>query len=376
MFFRDVDLPTFADATGGEMIWVGPPAQRAAKSFTNIGRQPTPGKPFSYVIPEMAVAKVRNVVLKSVNSTPYSPQNQVFVTRRLAYRDINPTFHTQAWETQVAGGVEAELGEPVMHITEPAFRLSVGNSNFGHFIWEAVAKCLMLSRIPGHESLKILYPDVVPDRYLAWIEAAGIKRQRLIPIPTEAAVQVDTLFIGTAPFAHDENKNIVLHEESLHDLRRRVWENTAPAPRRERLFFSRSDAAQKRCVNEAEVFALLEPHGFRFLTGANTSQQDLIGYVRNADIIVAPLGAATAAAAIAPADCIVVELTPSPAILGKYNATFGALLLGQPFMRMVGQRVSLPDNTDPAEIYWDYTIDPAHIRDLIKYFPAPSPQAT
>lgn len=212
MFLRDVDLPTFANATGGEMIWVGPPAQRAAKSFIGLGRQPIPGNLYGYVIPYMAVAKVRNVVLKSVNSTPYSPQNQIFVTRRLAYRDINPMFYTQAWETQTAGGVEAELGEPVMHITEPAFRLSVGNGNFGYFIWEAVAKCLMLSRAPGPERLKILYPNVVPDRYLAWLEAAGVKRERLIPIPTEAAVQVDTLFVGTAPFSHDENGNIVLQD--------------------------------------------------------------------------------------------------------------------------------------------------------------------
>lgn len=369
MFFREVDLPTFAHMTGGEMVWVGPPSQPATKSFIALTRQPYLGDPLKYVIPEMAVAKVHNVLLKSVNATPYSLQHQIFVTRRLAYRDLDPMFHTQAWETKTEGGVEADLGEPVMHIREPAFRMSMGNGNFGHFIWEAMAKCLMLSRIPGHENLKILYPDAVPDRYLTWLEAAGIDRERMIPLPAHAAVQVDTLFIGTSPFAHNENNALVLHEESLRHMRQLVYDRIPATPQRERLFFSRSDAAQKRCVNEPEVFALLEPQGFRFLSGANTSQQDLIGYIRNAEVIVAPLGAATAAAALAPADCIVVELTPSIEIFGKYNATLGSLILGQPFMRILGPRVVLPDNVEPSRIFWDYMIDADLIRQLITYFP-------
>lgn len=370
MFFREVDLETFTAATGGEMVWRGPPAQPTAKSFVGLDRQPYPGDPFKYVVPHMAVAKARSVVLKSVNATPYSPQHGIFVTRSLAYRDRDPIFHTQAWETKVEGGVHAELGDPVMRINEPAFRLSVGNGNFGHFIWEALAKCLMLSKIPGHETLKILYPNTVPDRYLAWLEAAGIARARLVPIPVDAAVEVDTLFIGTSPFANNDNGDLLLHEDSLYDLRRRIWENLPATARRERLFFSRSDASQKRCVNEADVFALLEPLGFRFLTGANTSQRDLIALVRNAEIIVAPLGAATAAVAIAPADCIVTELTPSHTVFGKYNATIAALLLGQPFIRLPGARAVLPDNAAEEKIYWDYKTDLEQIRQLIRFFPA------
>jgi len=372
MFFREVDLPTLASLTGGEMVWVGPPAQRTEKAFIGLTRQPFPGSPFAYIAPEMAVAKVHNVCLKSYNSTPYAPEQQVFTTQRISYRDTDQIFHTQAWERKVEGGVEAELGEPAMHIREPAFRLSVANNNFGHFIWEGVAKCLMLSRIPGNESLKILYSDAIPERFLVWLEAAGVARSRMIQLPRDHAVRVDTLYVATAPFAHDAKNNLVLHEESLHDMRQRVWDRVPATPKRERLFFSRADAAQKRCVNEAEICAMLAPYGFRILTGANSSQQELIGYVRNAESIVAPLGAATAAAAFAPADCAVVEFSPSSQVFGKYNATIGALLLGQPFLRLGGTRVILPDNAAPEPIYWDYAIDPAHVQAILGVLGKPS----
>ncbi|MCB2106643.1 MAG: glycosyltransferase family 61 protein [Rhodobacteraceae bacterium] len=367
MHFREVDLETFAAETQGEIVYASRSSRLNQKSIIGLNRKPN-GDLVSYINPVMIVAKLPHVVIKGTHSTPFSLQKALYTARRLTHHDSDPLWHASGWVRKTDAGIEADLGEIDLHIAEPAFLLCMGNSNFGHFIWEVVARCFMLSRIPEHQNLKILYPDTLPQRYLLWLESMGIARDRLIAIPPNSAVHADLLYVCTAPFARSSKRDLIAHEESLHYMRYQLWRGAAGMGGRTRLFFSRSDAQNKRCVNEDEVRAVLAPYDMTFVTGASTPHETMLEYVRNAELILSPLGAATAVAAFAPDDCMVVELTPSPDIFGMFNAAVSALLLGQPFTRVLGQRVELPDNTAQDKIYWDYSMEPKQIRIIMESY--------
>ena len=368
MHFREVDLETFAAKTQGEVIHVSRVSRTVKRSFIGLDLKSS-GDFCTYINPTMMVAKLPNVVLKGAHSIPFSLEKSIYVARRLTHHDRNPLWGVDAWTRKTADGVDADLGDVELHITEPAFLCSPGTAiNFGHFIWEVLARALMLSRVPDHANLKILYPNTLPLRFLFWLESMGIKKDRLIPIPTDVAVLVDTLYVSTAPFNRTALLELVVHEESLRYMRSIMLGGAPPCVRRERLFFSRSGAATRRCVNELDVYLELEPHGVRFLTGVDTPPHVQLDYVRSAELIIAPLGAASAIAAFAPDDCMVVELQPPTKIFGMYNATVSALVLGQPFKRLMGQRIILPTNDQLRPINWDYEIDLAEIRKVLKVF--------
>lgn len=367
MIFREADLETFARTTGGEYVPFSRMSRVHLLSHTGLDGKPSQ-KWLTYVSPEMAYARLGNVLLKGAHSVVFSPEKALYVVRRLSHRDYEPLWDAGAWTRATPEGLEADLNTPDLHITEPAFLLSLCNNNYGHFVWEGLGRAYALSRIPGHENLKVIVPDNLPKRFGSWFEAVGIARERLLPISEMATVKVDTLYVATTPFGRDANKTMLAHEESLHYMRHLARARVPNTAQRTRLFISRSDSKDKRCVNEPDVIKLLEPHGFRTITGTNTSPEEQLDLVGRAEIIVAALGAATAVAAFAPQDCMIVEMTPLLEIFGMYNATMSSLILGQPLARVPGFRVILPDNPRAEPLWWDYGMDLANIQNVLNAF--------
>jgi capsular polysaccharide biosynthesis protein len=80
-----------------------------------------------------------------------------------------------------------------------------------------------------------------------------------------------------------------------------------PQPRR-RLYISRSDAVDRRVVNEDEVLGAIADLGFERVTLSGLSVAAQIRLFQTADIVLAPHGAGTANILFAPADCLVTEL--------------------------------------------------------------------
>ena len=364
MIFRATELEAFAGATGGEYVHVNITSRRVSRFHVTLARTPAQ-EALSYIIPEMGFAKLPNVVLKGAHAVIFSPAQARYVVHRMSHRDYNPLWDADDWTRATAEGLEADLDAPQIHIKEPAFLFGLCNNNYGHFVWEGLMRAFMLSRIPGNQALKIIVPDNLPKRFNFWFEAMGIAADRLIPIPALATVAVNTLYACTAPFGRASDKTPLIHEQSLHFARHSILGGKAPRLSRQRLYFSRADCRDKRLVNEADVLALLEPDGFRVLTGTDTTPEEQLELVRSAETIIAPIGAATAVAAFAPEDCMIVEMTPERSIFGIFNATMSSLILGQPFARLTGSRVILPDNPRPEPLWWDYGVDLGVVRSVL-----------
>jgi capsular polysaccharide biosynthesis protein len=367
MLFQEADIETFANCTGGAFTRISGMSRVMTRAHISLARRPVV-EPLTYINPEMGVAELPNVAIKGAHSIVFSLAQSRYLARRMSHRDYEPLWDAGQWTRQTAEGLHADLERPTLHIKEPAFLLGLCNSNFGHFVWEGLMRTYMLSRIPGNQTLKVIVPHDFPRRFDTWLEAFGITPDRLIRIPTDKTVNIDTLHVSSTPFGRASDKAILAHESSLHFARHVLMHSRPRSHERTRLYFGRSDSRDKRCINEPEIIALLEAHGFRAITGTNTTPEEQIDLVCRAEVLIGAIGAATAVGAFAPEDCMIVEMTPHQGIFGIYNSTISAAILGQPFARAGGTRVILPDNPRPEPLWWDYAMDPGIIRGILESF--------
>jgi capsular polysaccharide biosynthesis protein len=75
-----------------------------------------------------------------------------------------------------------------------------------------------------------------------------------------------------------------------------------------RLYVSRADAAARRVVNEAEVMALLEPHGFETIVPGQLPYDAQIAAFKQASHVIAPHGAGLSHLVLCPPDAHVLEI--------------------------------------------------------------------
>jgi capsular polysaccharide biosynthesis protein len=109
--------------------------------------------------------------------------------------------------------------------------------------------------------------------------------------------------------------------------------------KRSRLYIPRGKADWRRLINEQEVVAVLERHGFEIVDFGTLTAIDQIRKVANADAIVSVLGAGSAITAFSPPDCVQIQLS-TPKIVGTLGTVAYAAIFGQPYARINGEAVT------------------------------------
>ncbi len=241
-----------------------------------------------------------------------------------------------------------------------------GSTNFGHFLYEYLARLAVVNQCQGLLGLPVLIYDDVPKRFLEFLDLAGYDESRRILIPRNANVEVASLWMPSCPIYRDRHGRQRLWTSCYHFLRSTFSRGrSAASPRRRRLYFSRAGAANKRVVNEPELIQLLAPSGFEILEAADFSISEQLDAVCNAEVIWCPIGAASSITVFAPDDCLIVEMLGDQGVFGAYNSILAARSLGQSYVRIFGERVFLPDNTRPEGIFADFRIDVELCRRLL-----------
>jgi capsular polysaccharide biosynthesis protein len=75
-----------------------------------------------------------------------------------------------------------------------------------------------------------------------------------------------------------------------------------------RLYVSRSDATQRQVVNEAEIVAMLEPHGFEVIVPGRMPYEAQVAAFQQASHVIAPHGAALAHMVLCPPEARILEI--------------------------------------------------------------------
>ena len=214
-------------------------------------------------------------------------------------------------------------------------------ANLSHFMFECVTRVLhYLGKFGGggkHTfvlgSLPTSYHRMVLDCVSEW---SGIPAERFF-FPTSDLLldatgkciwfsdQLDVL-MHPAQMAHPCSMGL------LAELGRRLPSRASDA---RRVYVSRADAAHRRIVNESDLRAALEKHGFVSVELSRLDAADQVGLFRSAEIIVAPHGMGLTHIAVSDSVGRVVELFPPEGGTSAY--AFVARSRGMQYAHSIGR---------------------------------------
>jgi capsular polysaccharide biosynthesis protein len=183
-----------------------------------------------------------------------------------------------------------------------AFQPWGGNFNYGHFLLDGLGSLLALEEaglLSDH--LPVTAPLATWSRDLLAYAFPGLSvREIRAPVVRATSVAFATSmdhFLGTP-------------NDLALGVRERVLAHAPARQGARRVYLSRRGQPMRVMVNEAALEAALRSRGFTVVRPEALSPAEQIALARNAEVIVAPTGAALANALFAPAGARIVEITP------------------------------------------------------------------
>ena len=176
-----------------------------------------------------------------------------------------------------------ELDQPVLFLPS--------TPNYWHFLVDVLPKLMVRDRVPEVRDLPVLLFDLRPYQH-EMLELAGVPPDRILdaralvgPGVTQVLYRLRRAAVPSA----------VSYPAAYRWLRERLLPLRRPGPRgARRLYLSRRGSAPKhRIANDGAVGALLADHGFETIQPERLGVLETIERIAGAEIVVAPVGAAT-----------------------------------------------------------------------------------
>ncbi len=230
--------------------------------------------------------------------------------------------------------------------------------NYFHWILECLPRMKFLA-----DYLEILDGIIMPGRILPFhvesMRALGVEPDRFVSCSERMNIEIERLFVPKY-FARD-NPPRWLHKWYKETFLSTQISHLNFKPRI-KIYVTRSDAGTRNCVNDDEVFSILEPHGFQkiSLTGMPFLEQAKLFYL--AEKIVAHHGAGLANLVFCREDTELLEIfsiywmAPSSFALAKsvgMNYRFSVAESEAEQSKFVDNRVEVLD----AEMSKEYRVD-------------------
>jgi capsular polysaccharide biosynthesis protein len=219
-------------------------------------------------------------------------------------------------------------------------------ANYAHCLLQIVPRLDLLRRAFGLEAERFLVNDPTPRVTAQALELLEVPADRLHRVPARGApaYRCETLRAATSPQMSEFG--IPWTATFLNDLFLPVPPERDPG---RRIYVGRGGAARRAVLNEAEVWRLLEPHGFEVVTMDGRSIGDQAAMFASAAVIVAPHGAALANLVFSRPKTAVIELmgtnTASPVF------AYLAWRRGLDYQMIMGTEPA------PGERWWTWQIE-------------------
>ena len=252
----------------------------------------------------------------------YSPENRLAESREYARRYPHGLPAAEHWP-----GVTAALAS------------RYADSNYFHWMIQVLPRFELLRRAG------VTHAQV--DRYLLHTARYTFHGETLahLRVPPEkvVAVEPDTHMRADYLWATTSLRGSGHQCAWVADfLRREFLPSPAASVGRERLYISRGDATRRRLVNEPELLAWLERHGFRSITPGTMSVVEQARAFAGASVILGVHGATLTNLVFAPAGAKVIELhTPSRRAMHYWELSSARRL---DYYYLIGQ-----DSPDPVD---------------------------
>jgi capsular polysaccharide biosynthesis protein len=208
-------------------------------------------------------------------------------------------------------GVRVEAGVAHLRLTEEPLDLGRGalflpwgaGFNYGHFVLDALTSLLLLEEQGLLEEAEILAPILKP-----W------QRELLalaFPDRTVRELSAPVVRLHTALYASSMNHFLHAPDATAARLAKRLLAATdGSSDGARRVYLSRRGQSMRVMTSERALEAALERRGFAIVRPETLSPREQIDLMRNAEIVVAPTGAALANALFLPPGARVIEIQP------------------------------------------------------------------
>jgi FkbM family methyltransferase len=307
-------------------------------------------------------------------------ETSVLVNEKLTHRDYDAIWHalpnidyysgakTQEWIKYYQKDETYSVSLPPLDYSVRGTSIFLGGSrNFGHNLWEWMVRLPAITPLTGTAEFKFLYYEDSLRMREAFEICFPDYSYNLLPIPRMQPVEVDNLYFPTAPFRRNSSKDLIVHPDSLVQLRKLLRTGIKCIPNclsARGIFITRRTATIRRLINTDEIAAVLADFGIVEVSLEDMSLNDQICLISECEIVVSVFGAGSALAALAPRSAMVVELSPSSDIFGMYNGVMSAGILGQRFERIFGQPVLNPLRSSRGSLFDDFTLPETEINRL------------
>ena len=256
---------------------------------------------------------------------------------------------------------------PQIYLREPHILLG-GAENYYHWWIDFMPRAAVILESPELRNLPIIILDTLNDNQIACLAKIGIDPARLIRVPNHHTIKCDHLFVPhllgrpmteiglpdwMKPMINDWGVNWV--REQFRDWRQ------PKAGQPKRIFISREKARFRRCINEAEVYAIAQRHGFTTLQNEHMSFADQMALYAGVDMVMGPHGAGFTNMLFAPTEATAIEMFPKHRAPPFYRDLCGQL--GQRYIKFDGPITNLPRGM--AVDFGDFYIDPQDVERIL-----------
>ncbi len=223
------------------------------------------------------------------------------------------------------------------HLTDPP--------NFGHFIFEYLNRLAIFAHYGLLYRLPIVVYDIIPARWLEFLELAGVSKNQIIRISLDNPPAFRKAWVSSACHYRDTAGVYRVWGAGVHALRSLILTGIggASVSKRRRIYLGRDNAQWRKIANEHEVKALLDTYGFEYPVMSQLSAREQVEVISSAEIVVCALGAGTVMTQFAPEHCITILLAPA-GVGGIWGGLASAIFLRQIYDRLDCERVSITDN--------------------------------
>jgi capsular polysaccharide biosynthesis protein len=173
--------------------------------------------------------------------------------------------------------------------------------NYFHWTFEALAGLLIAREQLPRDARVVLRLDPAPFE-AETLAALGIAPESIFVLPPERVVQFPELYVLPRPFGKSAPAPIVA------SALRGLVPAQPDAARPRRLYVAR--ASRRRIVNEDELRATLERHGFSEVSAEGLSVSDQTALFAQAEAVIGVHGAGLANSVYSPPGALLIELQP------------------------------------------------------------------
>ena len=248
--------------------------------------------------------------------------------------------------------------------TEVPGRLGVlatrGDGNYYHFLHDCLPRIALLEQCADVAPPDRWYVPQATRFQIELLALIGIAPDRVVDSAAVPHVRAETLVVPG--LASDVERNPPWVARTLRE--RLCPPDIARVPGRH-LYVTRGSARNNRAVlNEPEVLALLQPHGFEVVDPGAMSVAEQIRTFAEADVIVAPHGAALANLVFCSPGSTVLELFPAMSFVADYwKMAWGVPGLEYRYLGGAGKPVG---TTRGEFVVADITVDLGRLRTVVE----------